>query len=70
MAVDETHGVRRALDVLSVYGRLYDVTRLQEIRRSGYSAFTQAGYLVYCSGECGGKNGGMQADWSLSVIAC
>ena len=58
MAVDETHGVRRARDVLSVYDRLgCDVIDLQETRRSGHSAFTQASYLVYCSGECGGENG-------------
>ena len=25
--------------------------------RSGLSAFTQVGYLVYCSGACGGENG-------------
>ena len=28
------------------------------IRRSEHSAFSQAGYLVYCSGECGGENSG------------
>ena len=57
MAVDRTHGVGRALDVLSVYDRLgYDVIDLQETRRRGHSAFTQAGYLVYCS-ENGGKKG-------------
>ena len=51
MAVDEKHGVGRALDVWSVYDRLgCDVIGLQETRRSGHSAFTQAGYLVYCSG--------------------
>ena len=59
MAVDGTHGVGRALDVLSVYDRLgCDVIGLQETRRSGHSPFSQAGYLVYCSGECGGENGG------------
>ena len=31
---------------------------LQETCRSGHSAFSQAGYLVYCSGECGDENGG------------
>ena len=50
MAVDGTHGVGRALDVLSVYDRLgCDVIDLQETRRSGHSAFSQAGYLVYCT---------------------
>ena len=59
MAVDGTGGVGRALDVLSVYNRLgCDVIGLQETRRSEHSAFSQAGYLVYCSGECGGENGG------------
>ena len=39
MAVDGTHGVGRALDVLSVYYRLgRDVIALQETRRSGHSA--------------------------------
>ena len=57
MAADGTHGVGRALDVLSVYDRQgCDVIGLQGIRRSGHSAFTQAGYLVYCSGECGSEN--------------
>ena len=56
MAVDGKHGVGRALDVLIVYDRLgCDVIGLQETRRSGHSA---VGYLVYCSGECGDKNGG------------
>ena len=59
MAVDGKHGVGRALDVLSVYDRLgCDVIGLQETRRSGHSAFSQAGYVVYCSGECGDENGG------------
>ena len=58
MAVDGTHGVGRALDVSSVYDRLgCNVIGLQETRRSGHSAISQAGYLVYCSGECGGENG-------------
>ena len=48
---------------------------LQETRRSGHSAFSQAGYLVYCSGECGGENGGKkeQSGVGLAVrtsIAC
>ena len=58
MAVDGTHGVGRALDILSVYDRLgCDVIGLQETRRSGHSAFSHAGYLVYCSGEGGGGIG-------------
>ena len=59
MAMDGKHGVGRALDVLIVYDRLgCNVIDLQETRRSGYSAFSQAGFLVYCSGECGDENGG------------
>ena len=47
------------LDVVSVYDRLgCDVIGLQETRRCRHSTFTQAGYLVHCSGECGGENGG------------
>ena len=58
-AVDGKHGVGRALDVLSVYNRLgCDVIGLQDTRRSGHSAFSQVGSLVYCSGECGDENGG------------
>ena len=45
MAADGKHGVGRALDVLSVYDRLgCDIIGLQETRRSGHSAFSQAGY--------------------------
>ena len=58
MEVDGTHGVGRALDVLSVWDRLEcDVISLQETRRSGHSAFNPAN-LVYCSGKCGHENGG------------
>ena len=35
-----------------------DVIGLQDTRRSGHSAFSQADYLVYCGGECGGENCG------------
>ena len=68
MTVDETHGVGRALDVLSVYDRLgCDVIRWQETRRSGHSAFSQAGYLVYCSGEGGGENGGKKGQSGVGL---
>ena len=51
MAVEGKHGVGRALDALSVYDRLgCDVVGL-------YSIFSQASYLVYCSGECGDEKG-------------
>ena len=50
MAMDGTYGVRRALDMLSVYDRLEcDIIGLQETRRSKHSALTQTGYLMYCS---------------------
>ena len=68
MAVDGTHGIGQALDVLSVYGRLgCDVIGLQETRRSGHSALTQAGYLVYCSDECGGENGGKKGQGGVGL---
>ena len=68
MAVDGMHGVGRALDVLSVYDRpRCDVIGWQETRRSGHSAFSQAGYLVYCSGECGGKNGGKKGQGGVGL---
>ena len=68
MAVDGTHGVGRTLDVLSVYDLLgCDVIGLQETRRSGHSAFSQAGYLVYCSGECGGENGGKKGQGGVGL---
>ena len=57
MAVVGTHGVGRALDVLSVYDQLgCDVIGLQETCRRGHSAFSQTGYLVYCNDECGDEN--------------
>ena len=68
MAVDGKHGVGRALDVLSVYDRLgCDVIGLQETRRSGHSAFSQAGYVVYCSGECGDENGGKKGQGGVGL---
>ena len=68
MAVNRTHGVGRALDILSVYDRLaYDVVGLQETRRSGQSAFSQAGYLAYCSGECGDENGGKKGQGGVGL---
>ena len=68
MAVDGKHGVGRALDVLSVYDRLgCDVIGLQETHRSEHSAFSQAGYLVYCSGECGDENGGKKGQGGVGL---
>ena len=68
MAVDGTQGVGRALDVLSVYDRLgCDVIGLQETRRNGQLAFSQAGYLVYGSGECGGENGGKKGQGGVGL---
>ena len=66
--MDGKHGIGRALDVLSVYDRLEcDVIGLQEARRSGHSAFSQAGYLVYCSGECGDENGGKKGQGGVGL---
>ena len=76
MAVDGTYEVGRAIDVLSVYGRLVcDIIGLQETRRSRYSDFILAGYLVYCSGECGGEGGGKKGQGGIglaveSTITC
>ena len=68
MAVDGKHGVGRVLDVFSVYDRLgCDVMGLQETRRSGHSAFSQAGYLVYCSGECGDENCGKKGQGGVGL---
>ena len=68
MAVDGKHGVGRALGVLSVYDRLgCDVIGLQETRRSGHSAFSQAGFVVYCSSECGDKNGGKKGQGGVGL---
>ena len=51
-----------------MYDRLgCDVIGLQETRRSGHSAFSQAGYLVYCSGECGGENGGKKGQGGVRL---
>ena len=70
MAVDGKHGVGRALDVLSVYDRVgCDVIGLQETRRSGHSAFSHAGYLVYYSGECGDENGGKKGQGGVGLAA-
>ena len=66
--MDETHGVGRAVDVLNMYDRLgCDVIGLQGTRRSGYSAFTRAGYSVYCSGECSGENGGKKRQGGVGL---
>ena len=68
MAVDGTYGIGRALDVLSVYDRLgCNVISLQETRRSGHSALSQAGYLLYCSGECGSENIGKKGQGGVRL---
>ena len=68
MSVDGTHGVGRALAVLSVYDRLgCDLIGLQKTRRSGHSAPSQAGYMVYCSGERGGENSGKKGQGGLGL---
>ena len=56
------------LDVLSLYDRLgCDVIGLQETRRGGHSAFPQADYLVYWSGECSGENGGKKGQGRVGL---
>ena len=68
MAVDGAHRVGRVLDVLSVYDQLgCDVIGLQETRRSRHTAFAQAGYSVYCSGEYVGKNGGKKGQGGVGL---
>ena len=68
MAVDGTNGVGRALDVLNAYDRLgCDIIGLKETRRSGHLVFSQAGYLVYCSSECGGENGGKKGQGGVGL---
>ena len=68
MAVDGTHGVERALSVLSVYDRLgFDVIGPQETSRGEHSAFSQAGYLAYCSRECGDGNDGRKGQGGVGL---
>ena len=68
MAVDETHGVGRPLDVLSVYDGLgYDVIGLQETHDSGHSAFVQVSYFVCCSGECSCENCGNKGQGGVGL---
>ena len=70
MAVDGKHGVGWAPDVSSVYDRLgCDVIGLQETRRSSsrHSAFSEAGYLVYCSSECGDENSGKKRQGGVGL---
>ena len=52
-----------------MYDRLVgcDIIGLQETLRSGQSAFSQAGYLVYCSGECGGENDGKKGQGGVGL---
>ena len=68
MAVGGTHGVGGVLDILSVYDRLgCNVISLQETRHREHSAFTQAGYLVYCSGDGRGENGGNRGQGGVGL---
>ena len=68
MAVDGAHGVGRALDVLSLYDRLgCDVVGLRKTRRSRHSVFSQAGSLVYCSGEWSDENGGKKGQGGVGL---
>ena len=55
MAVDGTHGVGRALEVLSVYNDLgCNSFGLQETQRADQTILREAEFVVYCSGEIGG----------------
>ena len=68
MAVDGKHGVGRAAEVLDVYQEMgCDIIGLQETRRSGQSAFLQAGYAVYCSGESGGDGEGKKGQGGVGL---
>ena len=51
-----------------MYDRLRcDVIGLQDTSRSGHTAFSHAGYLVYCSGECGDENGGKKGQGGVGL---
>ena len=45
-----------------------DVIGLQETCRIGHTAFIEAGYLMYCSGECGGENGAKKRQGGVGLI--
>ena len=69
MAVDGTHGVERASGILSVYDRLvFNVIGLQETSRGEHSAFSQAGYLAYCSRECSDGNDGNKGQGEVGLV--
>ncbi|CAN0411908.1 unnamed protein product, partial [Ascophyllum nodosum] len=44
-----------------------DIIGLQETRRSGQSAFVQAGYAVYCSRESGGEGEGNKGQGGVGL---
>ena len=68
MAVGRKHGVGRAAKVLDVYLEMgCDIIGLQETRRSGQSAFVQAGYAVYCSRESGGEGEGNKGQGGVGL---
>ena len=68
MAPDGKHGVGRATEVLGVDQEMdCDIVGLQETRRSGRSAFLQAGYVVYCSGESGGDGEGKKSQCEVGL---
>ena len=68
MAVDGKHGVGRAAEVLDVYEEMgCDIIGLQETRRRGQSTLLQAGYVVYCSGESGGEEGGKKGQGGVGL---
>ena len=56
LAFKDTNGIGHAEVILKTCEDAgCDIIRLQEVRRNGQSAFTAAGYVVFCSGADGGK---------------
>ena len=57
LAFKGTNGIGHAEMILKTCEDAgYDTIGFQEVRRNGQSAFTAAGYVVFCSGADGGKH--------------
>ena len=57
LAFKGTNGIGHAEVILKTYEDAgCDIIGLKEVRRNGQSAFTAAGYVVFCSGADGGKH--------------
>ena len=54
--------------MLCEYEDQCDIIGLQEMRRSGQSVFIEAGYIAYCSCECGGDGGGRKGQRGVEVV--